>query len=167
MDNGPYAVAPESPMALAHWRKLRGLGLGLCISPDGPQGAVAVTGRSSGLAVLQIDAVPSLKLPPLPATWTVILPGLNIRQMWFAPPFTGDGELQPGRDKPTGVSVLSLAPLPGSPHPSGARHEWGAVHPWNLPAPATLPLAWWNALPRRNEQKSYRIRPTFYTKSYP
>lgn len=153
-------------MALAHWRKLRGLGLALCISPTGPEGAAAVTGRSSGLAVLQIDAAPSLKLPPPPATWTTILPGLNLRQLWFAPPLTGDGELVPGAHKPTGVTVLRLAPLPGSPHESGARWEWGGTHPWNLPAPAELPLAWWRALPNRNEQLSYRVRPTFHPKLY-
>lgn len=166
MDNGPYAVTPESPFALAHWRKLRGLGLGLCISPTGPEGAAAVTGRSSGLAVLQNDGAPLLKLPPLPATWTVILPGMNMKQVWYCPPLTGDGELVPGAHKSTGVTVLRLAPLPGSPHESGGRWEWGETHPWNLPTPAELPLAWWRALPNRNEQLSYRVRPTFHPKPH-
>jgi hypothetical protein len=166
LDNGPYAVAPESPVALAHWRKLRGLGLRLCISPTGPESAAAVTGRSSGLAAFQIDTAPSLKLPPLPATWTVILPSLSIRQLWFAPPLTGDGELVPGQHKPTGVSVMRLAPLPGSPLESGARFEWGETHPWNLPAPAVMPLAWWQALPKRIEQMSFRVRPTFHPTPY-
>jgi hypothetical protein len=145
--NGPYADAPEATMALAHARKLRGLGRGFCLSPAGEDGWVAVTGRSAGLAVLEVAGPLPAKLPPPPPTWTVIMPGLGIAQHWYCPPLTGDGELTPGQHKPSGVTIIRHAPLPGTPHPSGARWVWGEVHPWNLPEPAVLPLDWWRALP--------------------
>jgi hypothetical protein len=158
-------------MALAHWRKLRGMDLELCISPDGADGAVAVTGRSSGLAAIQIDSgpVPSLKLPPLPPlppTWTVCLPGLILPQLWLVPPLTGDGHLISGQHKPTGVTILARAPLPGSPGPAGGRWMWGPVNPWTLPAPAVMPLEWWRALPKRQEQVSYHVKPRYYPNRY-
>lgn len=157
-DNGPYAVEPTATLALAHARKLRGLRIGFCLSPDDSDGWYAVPGKSGGLTVLQIDAEPSrsLKLPPPPATWTVLLPQFDIRQLWFTPPFTGHGELQTGQYARAGVRVLHLAPLPGTRHNTGQRYEWDRdLNPWTMPAPAILPLAWWSALPKQPETKDF------------
>jgi hypothetical protein len=155
-ENGPYAVEPNATVALAHARKLRGLGMGFCLTPDKMDGWYAVTGKSGALTVLQIDAdpSPSLGLPALAPTWTVRLPGL--RQLWFKPPFTGDGALLPVTHKRSGVTVLRHAPLPGTRHDSGEAYEWDAdFNPWTMPIPATLPLEWWQALPKLNDHEAF------------
>lgn len=157
-DNGPYAVEPTATLALAHARKLRGLRMGFCLSPDQSDGWAAVPGKSGALTVLQIEAEPSrlLKLPPLPATWTVRLPSLNIRHLWFTPPLTGHGELLQAQYARAGVRVLRVAPLPGTCDQSGQHYEWDAdFNPWTMPAPAVLPLAWWSCLPKQPETKDF------------
>lgn len=155
------SFGPDS--ALADARFLRGLGLGLCLSPTDEFGKFneeapetnwsVVCGRSGGLVAFEIAESQEIHLPPLPETWRVIRPGAT--HLWFAPPRLAEGDPLPDSNF-RGARILERAPVPGSLHPAtGDRYFWGVTNPKTLSAPAQLPEKIWREVPK-NVQKGFK-----------